>query len=117
MGTLQDRARSLRNKLELLGITEDAYLVVKDTYAVGTARSFYKEWAQFNQECISAGYDRVTGEFSFVAKQLDRVLLNFPADKTKIDISDVFQSTFPGAGFIFNCYLLALEDVEKAQQS
>lgn len=117
MKTLQDRARSLRNKLELLGITEGAYLEVKDEYHVGYVRRFYEEWARLNQECISAGHEQVTGEFSFVAKQLERVLLNFPANKTKIDIADVWQSTQGGAGFMFNCYLLALEDVEKAQQS
>lgn len=105
--TLQDRVRSFKTNLELLAtVTGDMEL--KENAA---ARSFYEYWSALNKECIAAGFDNGEGNFSYVAMQLNRLLPNFPADKTKVDIRDIFPEGSGFGRFLFGCYIDELERV------
>ncbi len=106
--TLQDRVRSFTNNLRLLAVSP-GYIDIHDT---DDARAFYKEWADINRECISAGDRGATDDCSFVAEQLDRLLGNFPKDKTTIGVLEVFPLCVQSA-FLFGSYVSGLERIAK----
>ncbi len=97
------------NNLELLAFSP-GYIDVEK----GNVRDFYEKWAKLNQECISAGHEDGGGNLSFVAKQLECLLKNFPEDKTTIGVLEVFPPRFNESAFLFGSYITTLARIAKA---